>query len=245
MNGDPDGNGKGALVHGGTSLGRAVALELAKAGVRIALYDPGRDSSQTRDEVQAAGGEAHVLNGTGAASDAAEAALVAEAVAALGRLDVLINVFVPDTNADLNRLAGYSVALMARCLAAAKAMTAAGVKEGAIVNHCPLPSMYAGTRLEGFMPIMKGSITGVNRSLCRTLGNDGIRANCVQSGLIEAPEFRAIASPEVLQVKVPLGRWGRVEDFAKLVCFLALKKTYITGQSIVLDGGLTAGITGT
>ena len=56
MNGDPDGNGKGALVHGGTSLGRAVALELAKEGVRIALYDPGGDSAQARDEVRAAGG---------------------------------------------------------------------------------------------------------------------------------------------------------------------------------------------
>lgn len=244
MTGDPDSNGKGALVHGGTSLGKAVALELAKAGVRIALYDPSGDSVQTRDEVQAAGGEAHMLSGTGDEGDAAEAALVAEAVAALGRLDVLINVFIPDTNADLSRISGYAVALMSRCLAAAQAMTAAGA-QGAIVNHCPLPSMYAGTRLDGFMPIMKGAITGVTRSICRTQGTAGIRANCVQSGLIEAPEFRAIASPEVLQVKVPLGRWGRAEDFAKLVCFLALKKTYITGQSIILDGGLTAGITGT
>ena len=105
--------------------------------------------------------------------------------------------------------------------------------------------MYAGTRLDGFMPIMKGAIMGLTRSLCRTLGSDGIRATCIQSGLIDAPEFRAIASPQVLQVKVPLGRWGRVDDFAKLACFLALKKTYITGQTIILDGGLTAGITGT
>lgn len=244
MNGDPDSNGKGALVHGGTSLGRAVALELAKEGVRIALYDPGGNSVQARDDVRAAGGEAHALNGPGSEGDAAEAALMTEAVAALGRLDVVINVFVPDPDADLNRIAGYSVALMARCLAAAQAMTAAGV-QGAIVNHCPLPSMYAGTRLDGFMPIMKGAIMGLTRSLCRTLGSDGIRATCIQSGLIDAPEFRAIASPQVLQVKVPLGRWGRVDDFAKLACFLALKKTYITGQTIILDGGLTAGITGT
>jgi NAD(P)-dependent dehydrogenase (short-subunit alcohol dehydrogenase family) len=244
MNGDPDRIGKGALIHGGTSLGRALALELAKQGVKIALYDPGGESTQAQDEVRAGGGEAFALTGPGAEGDAAEAALIAEAVAALGRLDILVNIFVPNPDADPTRIVGYSVALMARCLAAARAMTAAGV-QGTIVNHCPLPSMYAGTRIDGLMPIMKGSITGATRSLCRSLGSDGIRAICIQSGLIDAPEFKAIASPEVLQLKVPLGRWGRVDDFAKLASFLALKKTYITGQSIILDGGLTAGITAT
>ena len=241
---DPEDNGQVALIHGGTSLGRAVALEMARAGVKIALYDPHGGAPAVRDEVQSAGGEAVALRAAAGDSEAEAEALVAEAVEALGRLDTLIHIFIPDVEASPERIANYPSALLARGLAAARVMSAAGAP-GTIINHCPLPAAYAGTRIDAYMPVVKGAITGVTRSLCRLLGSEGIRANCIQSGLIDVPEFKAIASPRVLEVKVPLGRWGRAEDFAKLVAFLALRKTYITGQTIIIDGGLTAGLTGT
>jgi 3-oxoacyl-[acyl-carrier protein] reductase len=95
------------------------------------------------------------------------------------------------------------------------------------------------------MSTLKGAVTGVTRTLCRKFGRDGVRVNCVQTGLIDLPEAREFIGPELQAVKVPIGRWGRAEDVAKLVAFLALKNRYMTGQVVIIDGGLTAGLTGT
>jgi 3-oxoacyl-[acyl-carrier protein] reductase len=240
-------SGRAAIVHGcGNTLGKAVALELARRKVRLGLYEPGPSASQLagiQAEVQAAGGDAHLLQDCAVADDREEG-FIGRAAEKLGRLDVLVNVFVPDPQGDPQELYGYPIRLLARGLAAANHMAAAKTA-GTIVSHCFLPSMYAGTRFDVYMPELKGSITGVTRTLCRQFGRAGIRATCVQTGLLDMPETKAVASPEVLQVKVPVGRWGTPEEVARLMVFLALDNGYISGQVLILDGGLTAGITGT
>jgi NAD(P)-dependent dehydrogenase (short-subunit alcohol dehydrogenase family) len=95
------------------------------------------------------------------------------------------------------------------------------------------------------MPILKGAVTGVTRLLCRKLGPDSVRVNTIQTGLLDLPETRSAANCEVLKLKPPVGRWGTAQDFAKLVGFLALRNSYMTGQAVILDGGMTAGNTGT
>jgi NAD(P)-dependent dehydrogenase (short-subunit alcohol dehydrogenase family) len=117
-------------------------------------------------------------------------------------------------------------------------------RPGVIVNHCFLPSMYAGTEIGNYFPMLKGAVTGLTRGLCRRYGKDGIRVNTVMTGLIDMPETRAMASPEVKAAKVPVGRWGTPAEIAKFVAFVALKCTYISGQCLIVDGGLTSGTTG-
>jgi 3-oxoacyl-[acyl-carrier protein] reductase len=238
-------NARAALVHGcGSTLGRAVVVELARRKVRMALADSASLAaavSQTREAAQAAGADAVVLGGSGAP----EESLVQAAADQLGGTpDVLINVFVPRPEADPKDLYAYPATLLERCLAAGRAMAAAG-KRGTIVNHSFLPAMYAGSKFDPHLPALKGAITGVTRTLCREFGRAGIRVNNVQTGLLDIPETKAVASEMVLKVKVPVGRWATPAEVAKLMTFLALDNGYISGQCLIMDGGLTAGITST
>lgn len=234
-----------ALLHGGEStLGQAVAVELARRKIRLALCEgsnPGAVAG-THSAVQAAGGEAMIL--ARPAGDNAEATLVHTAIAKLGRLDALLNVCVPTAKDEPTQLGVYPMALLARCLAACTAMANAGTK-GTVVNHSFLPAMYAGTKFDPYLPALKGAITGVTRTLCRQFGKAGLRITCVQTGLLDIPETKALASAEVLQVKVPIGRWANPIEVARLMTYLALDNGYISGQCLIMDGGLTAGITGT
>ena len=63
-------------------------------------------------------------------------------------------------------------------------------------------------------------------------------------GLLDAPEIRALASERVLASTTPLQRWAEPVDVAKSIAFLVLDSGYLTGQMLIMDGGLTAGING-
>jgi NAD(P)-dependent dehydrogenase (short-subunit alcohol dehydrogenase family) len=231
-----------ALIHGcGSALGQALVLELVRRKVRLALHDATAAAlSQVREAAQAAGGDAVALDGQAGT----EEALVQTAAERLGGLDSLLSVCVPSPELDPMALYTYPRALLQRCLAAAQSMVAAG-KRGTIVNHCFLPAMYEGTRFDPHLPALKGAITGVTRTLCRQFGKAGIRVNCVQTGLVDIPETKAIVSEMVQKVKVPVGRWATATEVARLMTFLALDNGYVSGQCLIIDGGLTAGITGT
>ena len=236
-------NARTALVHGcGSTLGQAVVTELLRRNVRVALYDPDASAlSKTEAAARSVSGDIVRL---GEGGDNGEESLVKEAVGALGGLDALLNVFFPQADTDPKALGDFPQSLLTRCFAAANAMAADG-RHGAIVTHTFLPAMYAGTRFDAYMPAMKGAITGVTRTLCREFGKAGIRVNCVQTGLVDMPETQAVASAVVQKVKVPVGRWATPTEVAKLMTFLVLDNGYVSGQCIIMDGGLTAGITGT
>ena len=162
---------------------------------------------------------------------------------ALGGLDLLVSLLVPHANTDVADLYRYPAALLARGLAAGARMGSTA-RPGTIVHHCFLPVAYAETPLDPSMPALKSAILGVTRTLCRRLGPSGIRVNCVLSGLVEMPETRLLAGPQVYGVNVPIGRWGRPEEIARLIRFLALEPHYISGQGLLADGGLTPGMAG-
>jgi NAD(P)-dependent dehydrogenase (short-subunit alcohol dehydrogenase family) len=234
--------GHSALIFGGgSSLGRAVALELARWGITLGFPESdGPPSKLALEALHDAGGDARIVRGP--KDDVVS--LIAAADGQLGGLTILVNLYIPDPASGPGPVLAYPGALLERGLAAAPVI-ARRTRHGAIVNHCFMPSMYAGTALEDYLPALKGGVTGVTRTLCRRFGRDGVRINCVQTGLLDLTETREAASSEVLGTKVPVGRWGKAEDVAKLVAFLALKNRYMTGQVVIIDGGLTAGQTGT
>jgi enoyl-[acyl-carrier-protein] reductase (NADH) len=162
----------------------------------------------------------------------------------LGRVDMVMSLFLPSPTMEPEALLCYPHVLLERGLAAGKFFSASG-EGGAILHHCFLPSLYAGTKFDDYLPLLRGSITGVTRTLCRAFGKDGVRVNVVQSGLIDLPELKGFISSQVMDVLPPVGRWGTASEVAKLMVFLALRATYISGQTIVIDGGVTSGITGT
>jgi NAD(P)-dependent dehydrogenase (short-subunit alcohol dehydrogenase family) len=238
-----------AMIHGvDSTLGKAVAVELARREVRLVLAEPdprllAEISHLAPSEVTTVsldGEERHQFED----GSSPEKALVQRAWDVFGKLDALVNLCVPGKSTTPQWLRQYPGSLLDRCLAASQLITTS-TPRGSIVNHCFMPAMYAGTCLERELPMLKGAITGVTRILCRKFGSQGLRVNTVQTGFIDMPESKSLASADVLQLKPPIGRWGTPEEVAKFIAFLVTRNGYMTGQAVIMDGGLTAGITGT
>jgi NAD(P)-dependent dehydrogenase (short-subunit alcohol dehydrogenase family) len=115
----------------------------------------------------------------------------------------------------------------------------------AMINFAFLPAIYVGTDLEDHASTLRGGITGTTRTLARRFGKQGLRVTCVQAGLVDMPETQSWTSEAVKKVAVPVKRWAGAEEVAKFMVFLAVDSLYTTGQTMIIDGGLTAGITGT
>lgn len=226
------------LVCGGTSLTDAIAHEFIGRDIPTVMHDNARAKLSTLN----IGGSS--VSNLASRGPLTAAELLSAADESLEGLTLLVNVFCPAAVGCKKNLLAYADELMELCNATADKMAASG-KPGCIVNHSMLPAIYAGTDFEDQMSILRGAIVGIVRSVARRYGKQGVRCVGVQTGLIEVPECREWISEKLSQVDIPGKRWGTPTEVAKLVAFLGLDGTYITGQTIVLDGGLTSGITGT
>ncbi len=246
--------GSVCLVSGGSrGIGADIATALAAAGADLALLYRSRreEADRTVEAVRALGRRAIALQ-QDVGETAALAAVVDRVVAEFGRLDVLVN------NAGIADLVPFSRVtqdLMERTLrvnvmgpfflaqAAAQHMVARG-GGGRIVNVTSTNGFVAEALLSPYNA-SKGAMEMVTRSLAIELGPHGITVNSVAPGLIETeigmefplrPEFWDYAREHI-----PLGRLGKARDVAAAVVFLASEAgAYITGQHIIVDGGLLA-----
>ncbi len=148
-----------------------------------------------------------------------------------------------DPTSGRQPILNYADELLARNVTAAQIMSSG--PGGAIVNHCALPVVYAGGELEDYVSSLRGAVTGVVRSIARKYGRQNVRCVGAQTALLDIPEIHQWASEAVKGVDVPVKRWGSAAECAKLIAFLGLDASYITGQILILDGGLTAGLSGT
>jgi 3-oxoacyl-[acyl-carrier protein] reductase len=242
-------DGRVALVTGGSrGIGRAIALELATSGARVALsYREGAEGAeQTCKRIEEAGGEARAWRCDVASYDAVET-LVEEVIGAFGSLDIAVN------NAGITRdglLARMKpedfdavIATNLRgtwnvCRAVIRPMLRA--RGGRIVN---LSSVVAamGNPGQTNYAASKGGVEALTRSLAREVGSRGITVNAVAPGFIETDMTAALPQDVVraLHERIPLGRLGSVADVARAVRFLASDDAqYITGQVIHVNGGL-------
>jgi NAD(P)-dependent dehydrogenase (short-subunit alcohol dehydrogenase family) len=238
--------GKAALITGGKRIGSAVALALASAGADVAL-----SYRSSRDEAEAAAREIEklqrrVLLVQADLSSSNECRrLVAEAAAALGRLDVLINmasVYAQkpyDALTDADWDAQLAVDLRAAHLCAQAAvphMRAAG--GGRIVNFTDWVSASRRPRYTGFLPyyVAKSGVIALTEALALELAADHILVNAIAPGPIMAPPGTSDEERLSVERATPLGRWGGAEEIVKAIVFL-VDTDFVTGETVRVDGG--------
>ena len=237
---------KTVLITGGKRIGAVVALELARRGMDVALsYQRSKDEAEaTAATVRAASRRAVVLQANLSHGDDC-AALVNGAAAALGRLDVLINmasVYRPQPLADIDEARwdeGLAVDLKAAYLCARAAiphMRAAG--GGRIINFSDWVAASGRPRYTGYLPyfVAKRAIIGLTEALALELAGDQILVNAIAPGPILAPENTSDDELKNVESATPLGRWGGESEIATAVVFL-LESGFVTGETIRVDGG--------
>src|SRR5712672_1743276 len=241
--------GKVAMVTGGSrSIGAAIAKRLAADGASVAItYTKGAEAAASViKEIEGAGGEAIAIQADAADADAVKAA-VEKTVAKFGRLDVLVNnagtaipkSFEEATLEEMDRVIDINVrGVFVATQAALKHMRDGGriIMIGSAVGERVLvPGLvpYAAT---------KGAVKIFTQGLARELGSRGITVNNVQPGPIDT-DLNPAASEWAASQKaaVPLGRYGRADEVAALVAFVAGPESYyVNGANLTVDGGVNA-----
>ncbi len=237
---------KTALITGGKRIGAVVAVELARRGMDIALsYRASKaEAESTAAEVEQLGRRAILLQADLSRADACRP-LVDAAAAALGRLDVLINmasVYRAVPLADLNEHSwdqNVNVDLKAAYLcsiAAVPHLRQAG--GGRIVNFSDWIAASGRPRYKGYLPyyVAKRGVIALTEALALELAEDQILVNAVAPGPILAPPDTADAELKAVEDATPLGRWGGESEIAAAVLFL-LESGFVTGETIRVDGG--------
>jgi 3-oxoacyl-[acyl-carrier protein] reductase len=237
--------GKVAFVTGSTrGIGFAIAKSLHEAGARVAVV--GRDAARAQ-EVAAGLGAGTV----GVGCDVADAAQVADAIAAaeqtLGPIDILVN------NAGLTRdnillrlsEADWDAVLDANLKGAfltMRAVTKGMMKRrnGRIINISSVVGLI-GNKGQANYSASKAGLIGLTKSAAKEYASRGILINCIAPGFIETDMTAALPEDarKVLLEEIALGRLGSPGDVADAVLYLASDlASYVTGQVLVVDGGM-------
>lgn len=246
-------SGKRAVVMGGSrGIGRSIALAFAQQGASVAICARGAEAlERTRAEIEAIGVRAHAAPCDLADADAIARFLPA-AAEALGGIDILVNNASGFGRADDEEswAASLSVDLMAvvRASHAARPWLERSGPGANIVNIASIAALRPTKRNPPYAAV-KAAVVQYTSSQARILAPQGIRANCVSPGSIEFPggtwERRRTEDPALYDAtlaSIPFGRMGRPEEVAEAVLFLASPRAgWITGQSLVVDGGQLLG----
>ncbi len=243
--------GRVALVTGASKgIGRGIAAELVAEGARVAI------SSHSPERIEAT---AHELGAVGLVHDAADvdgaAALVAEVEDRLGPIDVLVcNTGGPPGGPDalgftreqweqayttlvLNPMALIDAVvpgMRSRGFGRVLNVVSAGVRE-------PIPNLMLSNA-------HRVSMINAFKTLSRQLAPDGITFNSVLPGRIDTDRLAELygsreAAVEVAEQEVPARRLGTVEEFAAVAVFLcSARASYVTGETVVIDGGMTRSV---
>ncbi len=240
-----------AVVTGGSrGIGRAVVERLARAGavVRFSYVKSEEAASQLSTALRAEGHDARGQR-IDARDAAASRSLVERTIAELGRIDVLVNNagITADRLLPLMRaedwtevLATSLSGLFGTSQPAARHMMSR--RAGRIVNLTSVSGLM-GIPGQTNYSAAKAGIIGFTRSLAKELAGVGVAVNAVAPGFIDTDMTGALspAQREAALARVPMRRFGTADEVASLVEWLALRApTYLTGQVVVLDGGLTS-----
>ena len=237
-----------ALVTGsGRGIGRAIALALAAQGAHLVINDVDAASAEaTAADVRALGRQA-IVQGANVTDEAQVEAMIDGVLEHFGRLDILVN------NAGLTRDGllirmkqdQWDLVLDVNLKGAFLCTKAAGrpmmkARYGRIVNIASVAGI-TGNPGQANYAASKGGLIALTKTTALELASRGVTCNAVAPGFIETAMTQQLAE-EVRagwMKRIPLGRAGTAEEVAAAVCFLAgPASTYVTGQVLVVDGGM-------
>lgn len=241
--------GKVALVTGSAKgIGRAIAVGMAQAGADVVCHSrKAGDAAETIAAIEAIGRRAVEVTGDMANADA-PASVVANGVAAFGKLDILINnagtirrapaaEFSAQDWQDVIDINLTSVFRLAQ--EAGKLMLAQG--SGKIVNIASLLSFQGGITVPAYTAA-KSAVAGLTKALANEWASKGVNVNAIAPGYIATDNTTALRADETrnrqILERIPAGRWGEASDIAGAAVFLSSDASnYIHGHIMVVDGG--------
>lgn len=243
--------GQAALVTGGSrGIGRAVALALAAQGARVAVnYARNAEAAEAVvQEITRNGGEAVALKADVADFNAGED-LIRAVEDRFGRLDILVNnagitrdaLLLRMKESDWDDVIQTNLKGMFNCTRAALRLMVKQ-RNGRVINVASVAAL-AGNPGQANYAAAKAGVIGFTRVLAKEVGSRGVTVNAVAPGFISTDMTAVLPEKfkEEILARIPAGRLGDPEDIAQAVVFLASPASgYITGQTIIVDGGLTA-----
>jgi NAD(P)-dependent dehydrogenase (short-subunit alcohol dehydrogenase family) len=245
--------GRTAIVTGASrGIGRAIALLFAREGADVVLVSRSAESlAQVFDEASRAGGTAMVVAADVTTEDAADR-ILARTREEFGRLDVLVN------NAGGNsftsplasmRFGGWQKTMTLNVDSTVRLIQAslpdlAASGHGSIINVSSVAGLRGVPGMSHYSAA-KAAVISLSQSLAVEVAPQGVRVNALIPGWIETDLTGFLRTDESVEAmaleRVPMARWGRPEEIAQGALFLASDaSSFMTGQCLVLDGGLTA-----
>jgi len=239
--------GKNALVTGATGgIGEGIARALHAAGAQVAIS--GRQVEKLEALAKDLGEGVHVVP-CDLADKAAVAKLIDNAVAKLGRLDILVcnagltkdNLFMVMKDEQWDDVIAVNLTSTFMLMrAAARHMLRSKTGYGRIINISSVSGII-GNPGQGNYAASKAGMIGMTKSLAREVANRGITANCIAPGFIKTAMTDVLNEKQVDEIKqhIPAQRFGSPADIAAAAVFLASNEAgYMTGQTLHVNGGM-------